>query len=54
MKTNWNNGMEYGFAAIRKMMWITGTWPIQKNDIVCIFRWLIVLIIEVREYSVKE
>ncbi|XP_067210044.1 odorant receptor 4-like [Linepithema humile] len=46
MKTNWNSGMEYGFLEIRKMMWILGIWPLQKNDLIGTFRWFMILIIE--------
>ncbi|XP_067210051.1 odorant receptor 4-like [Linepithema humile] len=46
MKTDWNSGMEYGFLEIRKMMWILGTWPLQKNDLLCTFRWFIIFIIK--------
>ncbi|XP_067210046.1 odorant receptor 13a-like [Linepithema humile] len=46
MKSDWNSGMEYGFSELRKMMWILGIWPLQKNDLVCTFRYLMILILE--------
>ncbi|XP_018363125.1 PREDICTED: uncharacterized protein LOC108761209 [Trachymyrmex cornetzi] len=47
MKTNWESGMNYGFSVIRMMMWIVGVWPLQWNDIVCTFRWIVIFIVEV-------
>ncbi|XP_067210054.1 odorant receptor 13a-like [Linepithema humile] len=46
MKTDWNSGMEYGFLELRMMMWILGIWPLQKNNLACTFRCLMILIIE--------
>ncbi|KAM0730370.1 Odorant receptor 2a [Formica fusca] len=46
MKTHWNNGMDYGFSAIRTMMSILGVWPLQQNDLVCTFRWILIFIAE--------
>ncbi|XP_011702822.1 PREDICTED: uncharacterized protein LOC105458908 isoform X2 [Wasmannia auropunctata] len=45
-KTNWNSGMDYGFSVIRATMWIVGVWPLQQDDIVCTFRWIIIFIAE--------
>ncbi|CAL1673613.1 unnamed protein product [Lasius platythorax] len=46
MKTHWNSGMDYGFSAIRTIMWIVGVWPLQQNDLVCTFRWIFIVIAE--------
>lgn len=48
-KANWNSGMDYGFSVIRASMWIVGVWPLQHDDIVCTFRWIIIFIAEVRQ-----
>ncbi|KYN00617.1 Putative odorant receptor 9a [Cyphomyrmex costatus] len=47
MKTNWESGMNYGFSVIRMMMWIVGVWPLQWDDMVCTFRWIVIFIVEV-------
>ncbi|XP_067210040.1 odorant receptor 13a-like isoform X2 [Linepithema humile] len=52
MKTNWNSGMEYGFSFIRIIMWILGIWPLQKDDLVCTFRWFMVLIVQLLQTSI--
>lgn len=58
MKTHWNTSMDYSFSVIRTMMWISGIWnmeyALQQNDLVCTFRWMLIVIIEVREDNVKN
>ncbi|XP_025265631.1 odorant receptor 85f-like [Camponotus floridanus] len=46
MKTHWNNGMDYGFREIRAIMCMLGIWPLQQNDLVCTFRWILIFIVE--------
>ncbi|XP_070167582.1 uncharacterized protein [Polyergus mexicanus] len=41
MMTNWNSGIDYGFSAVRSMMWILGLWPLQ-NDTICTVQWLVI------------
>ncbi|CAL1673617.1 unnamed protein product [Lasius platythorax] len=41
MKTNWNSGIDYGFSAVRSMMWILGLWPLQ-NGVIYTIQWLVI------------
>ncbi|KAF3054281.1 Odorant receptor 193 [Nylanderia fulva] len=44
MKTNWNNGIDYGFSTVRSMMWILGLWPLQ-NGVIYTIQWLVIFVI---------
>ncbi|XP_020296085.1 odorant receptor 22c-like [Pseudomyrmex gracilis] len=39
--TNWDSGMDYGFFAIRSMMWTVGLWPVQRNNVIYTMQWLV-------------
>lgn len=42
--------MDYGFFAIRSMMWIVGLWPVQRNSVIYTIQWLVVFAIGVSDY----